>query len=46
MQMIMSMINCACNVIRAAYPIFKDIWLARQKKAGKSCNSSQPSEQG
>ena len=28
----MELINCICNVIRAAYPIFKDMYAAIKKK--------------
>ena len=46
MQM-MTLINCICNVIRAAYPIAKDIWVTIKKlKAEKRANVSQPDKQG
>ena len=28
----MELVNCLCNVIRAAYPILKDIYAAIKKK--------------
>lgn len=40
----MELVNCVCNVIRAAYPILKDMYKAiKMKKPDQSGNSDRDS---